>query len=74
MCPITTLPLERVVPDGGVTIGEHYIPAGTKIGTATLAIHMNTDIYGDDPAEFKPEPWIQAPAEQVKRMDNCFFG
>ena len=74
MCPITTLPLERVVPDGGIRIGEHYIPAGSKIGTATQAIHLNTDIYGDDAAEFKPERWTQAPTEQVRRMDKYFFG
>ena len=74
MCPITTLPLERVVPEGGVTIDKHYIPAGIKIGTAAPAVHMNTDIYGEDAAEFNPERWQQASAVQAKRMDKYFFG
>lgn len=74
LCPITALPLERVVPKGGIRIGEYFVPAGTKIGTATPAIHLNRDIYGNDAIKFRPERWSQASPAQAKRMDKYFFG
>ncbi|KAL9619348.1 MAG: hypothetical protein Q9160_006028 [Pyrenula sp. 1 TL-2023] len=74
LCPITTLPLERIVPDGGVEIGGHHVPAGTKIGVTAPAIHSNPEIFGQDVAQFRPERWLEGDAAQIKVMEKCFFG
>ncbi|EXJ56365.1 uncharacterized protein A1O5_12632 [Cladophialophora psammophila CBS 110553] len=56
--PFVTIPLERVVPRGGVVIAGKHIPAGTTIGSAAKVIHHNRELYGEDVEEFRPERWL----------------
>lgn len=74
LCPISTLPLERIIPYGGLNIDQHHIPAGTKIGMATPTIHMNPSIYGHDAATFRPERWMDLDRTKVERMNKYFSG
>ena len=52
--------LPREVLPGGLTIDEHYFPAGTVVGTSAYAIHHNEEYY-PDPFAYQPERWIIDP-------------
>lgn len=57
--------LPRVVPAEGATLCGRRFPAGTIVGASAFVTHRNTDIWGPDAAEFKPERWLEGkvPAE-----------
>lgn len=57
------LPLWRVVPDGGVEVAGHFIPAGTNVGVNPWVAHRNQEVWGADAEDFRPERWLEAQAE-----------
>ena len=67
------MPLERIVPEGGAQLCGSFIPEGTVVGIHAWVIHRDEDIYGRDASEFRPERWLEADAEQLKRMERCFL-
>lgn len=71
--PGVSMPLERVVPSTGATICGINLPAGTVVGVNPAVVHYDTDAYGDDAAEFRPERWLESSEEQLKAMKRCFF-
>ncbi|KAH7042246.1 pisatin demethylase [Macrophomina phaseolina] len=64
-------PLLRVVPPGGAVIAGTFFPEGTTVGVNAWVAHYNEDIWGKDAMHFRPERWLEASAEQLKRMDAC---
>jgi cytochrome P450 len=70
MHPGVQYPLERVVPSGGSKLCGLYIPAGTIVGVNAAVIHRNTDIFGADANEFRPERWLEDDDEKIKTMDR----
>ena len=71
--PSVALPLERFVPEGGATICGQYLPAGTNVSMSAPVIHTNTDVWGNDADQFRPERWIDADAETLRTMDRNFL-
>ncbi|PPJ54798.1 hypothetical protein CBER1_04029 [Cercospora berteroae] len=82
--PAVTMPLERVVPAGGllVTIPNPkneskaetvHLPAGTRIGAAPNVLNTLPSVFGPDALEFRPERWLQASPEQLSKMERCYF-
>ncbi|KAH7122797.1 cytochrome protein [Dendryphion nanum] len=65
--PATGLPLWRVVPEGGVELGEHWLPAGTNIGINSWVAHYDKSIFGEDAHIFRPERWEEAKIEGGER-------
>jgi cytochrome P450 len=69
--------LERIVPEGGLQIGEHYIPKDTVIGISPWVVHYDKDVFGDDVDTFRPERWEDDNAEgtkqRLKDMERAFF-
>ena len=63
--------LERYVPAGGATICGHYLPAGTVVSMNAWSVHQNKHVFGDDAQEFRPERWIDADEEALKRMGRA---
>ncbi|KAI9662210.1 MAG: hypothetical protein M1821_008376 [Bathelium mastoideum] len=58
--PGVGLPLERIVPTGGIKLPNGpYLKAGTKIGMTAPVVHMNEEVFGMDPSAFMPERWLQ---------------
>ncbi|KAJ5146150.1 uncharacterized protein N7515_000714 [Penicillium bovifimosum] len=47
----------RVVPKGGCTIEDIYLPEGTIVGSQAYLVHRQPDIF-PDPEAFKPERWL----------------
>ncbi|CAD6446130.1 eb34554e-537a-4da1-8134-b00c23a8627e [Sclerotinia trifoliorum] len=67
---------ERVVPTGGETIGDTYIPGGTNIGINMGALCRNP-CFGEAPETYRPERWIEADVErlaEMKRVHGLLFG
>jgi cytochrome P450 len=54
----TGLPMQRVVPAGGATIANRFIPAGSTVGINAWVAHRNTSIYGPDAEQWRPERWL----------------
>lgn len=62
------LPLERVVPSGGVTICGEYIAPGTIVGMNAWVAHRDRETFGEDADMWRPERWL-VEAETRKRME-----
>lgn len=71
--PAVGLTMERIVPGAGVTLAGHFLPRGTIVGCSAWVIHQDTQVFGSDAAEFRPERWIEATPEQRKKMNSCLF-
>lgn len=68
--PSVSFPLERVVPEGGTTLCGVHLEAGTVVGANPAVIHHDTNIFGEDAAEFRPERWTESAEDRVKVMDR----
>ncbi|KAI7927357.1 hypothetical protein M0657_003002 [Pyricularia oryzae] len=56
--PVIGMALPRRVPDGGVRIGDDFLPAGTTVGCNPVSLHRNKDIFGPDADIYNPERWL----------------
>jgi cytochrome P450 len=50
--------LPRVVPQGGLTIGDRTFPAGTILSVNPWVMHHSKEIWGIDAHEFNPDRWL----------------
>lgn len=73
MHPAAGLPLERVVPPQGMEICGHRVPSGTIVGCNAWVIHRREEIFGPDVDIYRPERWLEADGEQLKRMNANMF-
>ncbi|KIX10083.1 uncharacterized protein Z518_01164 [Rhinocladiella mackenziei CBS 650.93] len=71
MHPAVGLLLERHVPKGGVTLGDHFLPEGTIVGVNPWVAARNRQVYGEDADNFRPERWLEASPEQLAAMDRA---
>lgn len=71
--PAVSMPLERVVPEGGMNICNVYLPAGTVVGMNPSVVHHDKTAFGEDAAAFRPERWIEASDERLKLMERSFI-
>ena len=71
--PGVGFPLERYVPESGLSVGDTRLPPGTIVSMSAPVIHQNKDIFGEDPHQFRPERWIEADGEQLKAMNRAFL-
>ncbi|KAI8255633.1 hypothetical protein K4K56_007815 [Colletotrichum sp. SAR 10_98] len=63
--PAVGLPLERIVPAGGVTIAGCFFPAGSVVGINGWVQHRNKAFFGEDADSFNPNRWL---IEDEKRL------
>ncbi|KAI8949914.1 cytochrome P450 [Xylaria longipes] len=68
--PATGLPMERVVPEGGATINGRFFPAGTIVGINCWVAHRNTQVFGADADEFRPERWLINDEDKLAAMNR----
>lgn len=66
--PAVGLSMERLVPEGGLTIAGKFVPGGTIVGCNPWVINYREDIFGSDAAKYRPERWIDADEEQQSAM------
>ncbi|KAI5459347.1 cytochrome P450 [Mariannaea sp. PMI_226] len=71
--PATQLPLERVVPEGGVTISGHYFPPGTIVGINSWVAHYDPRFFGEDADTFRPERWLNVSQDEITLMNQYWM-
>ena len=64
--PPIGFPLERIVPDAGLTVEDYHIPPGTRVSMNPWAVHREIGLYGEDPDVWRPERWMCA--EEKKKV------
>ncbi|KAF7958363.1 hypothetical protein EAE96_001912 [Botrytis aclada] len=60
--------LPRIVPDGGVVVDGHFIPAGTSISQTHISLHHNASIF-PSPEKFDPDRWLR---DEEKVLEKYF--
>ncbi|KAK3394933.1 cytochrome P450-like protein [Podospora didyma] len=71
--PAPGLPMERIVPEGGLEIAGHYVKGGTIVGCSAWVIHRNKDVFGEDVEAFRPERWLVNDEVKVKMMNGTML-
>lgn len=67
--------LERVVPDGGLTLSNgSTIPPGTIVGLNPWVIHRDASVFGPDVESFVPERWLQRDGESDEAFEARMKG
>lgn len=66
--PVAGVTFSRVVPEGGAYLAGYHFRAGQVIGINYWAASRNTQYFGEDAAEFRPERWLDDP-EDAKRAN-----
>ena len=75
LIPAVAMPLARTVPDGGAEICGRYFPVGTVVGIHAWVAHQNTEVFGNDAAQFRPERWLKNETNeaQLAKMEHYFL-
>jgi len=68
--PSFCLPLERIVPAGGITISGHFLEEGTVVGMNPYVVNRDRETYGEDADDWRPERWMGISEEQWRKMDG----
>ncbi|KAH8653524.1 cytochrome P450 [Xylariales sp. PMI_506] len=60
--------LPRVIPKGGMTIGERTFLEGTTVSINPWVLHHSKEIWGDDADEWNPDRWLVDDAAELERF------
>lgn len=75
LLPSIVYQLLRYVPEGGLTVDNMFIPAGTSVGISPIAQNRDQAIWGPDADEFRPERWLEDEARgRYFETANMTFG
>ena len=64
------LMLKDAPPEGDYLDDGTFIPGSTAIGFCSWAVHRNKAVFGPDAKVYRPERWLEAPPEQLARMER----
>ncbi|KKA24449.1 Cytochrome P450 (Eurofung) [Rasamsonia emersonii CBS 393.64] len=69
--PPISFPLERIVPEPGLTLdgGRYYLPGGTRVLMNPWSVHRDEQMFDKDPDVWRPERWL-CDEQQKKAMYN----
>ncbi|EME82106.1 uncharacterized protein MYCFIDRAFT_139090 [Pseudocercospora fijiensis CIRAD86] len=67
--PVVAVPLEQVVPKGGLTLSGTYFPAGTIIGCSPFVVARDEKLF-PHPDTFRPERWLEASGQNLLAMER----
>lgn len=73
---VTNISLSRVAPRNGLHLHGYFVPGGTVLGCNPTTFARNTDLFGPDAGEFKPERWLSGDEDHVRTLEryNLLFG
>ncbi|KAJ5921118.1 hypothetical protein N7466_009444 [Penicillium verhagenii] len=82
MHPGVGLMLERIVPQGGLSLPDgRFVPEGTAVGMNPWVINKNEEVFGENTDDFVPERWLQGAGEtdevfqaRFSKMKGTDFG
>ena len=49
----------KIVPKGGATINDYFLPEGIRIGQSIMGIERSKEIFGKDADQYRPERWLE---------------
>jgi cytochrome P450 len=67
------LPLERIVPEGGVEVCGEFLPEGTIVGMNAWVVHRDEETFGPDADSWQPDRWLGKDEAAVKKMENSLL-
>ncbi|RBA15626.1 hypothetical protein FPRO05_12233 [Fusarium proliferatum] len=67
--PAVGFTMPRVVPKGGKRLAGRLFPEGTIVGINPWVAHHNTDIFGQDADEFRPERWLSSSQQTIEKKE-----
>jgi Cytochrome P450 len=67
--PAVGMPLQRVVPAGGLVIGGRLYRPGTLIGMSPLETHLDSRAYGSDAPEWRPDRWLTDDRTELEKYN-----
>lgn len=68
-CPVP-MGLPRVVPAGGLDIGDEHFTEGTTVSINPWVMHLSKEIWGPDAREFNPDRWLK---DDAAALDGYFM-
>jgi len=80
MCSPVSIGHYKVVPAGGDTIADTFLPAGTAIGHNSLALTRNRAVFGQNVHIFRPERFLEPECDEgtrayrLRSLDIIFGG
>lgn len=68
---LLTIPfeVERVVPKGGITILNHFLPEGTTVGANPYVINRHKATFGEDAECWRPDRWLEGGEGHRKKLE-----
>ena len=68
--PVIAQPMPRMVPIGGMNVGDYYLPPGTTVGASAQVVQRNKSIFGEDADTFNPSRWENISPEKARTMNS----
>ncbi|KAF1956651.1 cytochrome P450 [Byssothecium circinans] len=63
----------RVVPQGGMMLYGHKVPAKTVVNTSSYLLNRHPSVWGSDSFEFRPERWLGSNAAHLDKYMTSFY-
>jgi benzoate 4-monooxygenase len=70
----SSLGLPRLVTGNGITLQNHFFPAGTTLSVPAYTIHHSKEIWGEDADSFRPERWEKLSERQKEAFIPFSYG
>ncbi|KAH7211243.1 cytochrome P450 [Fusarium oxysporum] len=71
MHPSVAMPLERYVPNTGLTLPDgSFVPPGASVGLNPYIIGRNEKVWGKNADEFRPDRWLKAEDESEEEYQR----
>ncbi len=71
--PPFCLPLERVVPAGGVTMCGQYFAEGTVLGMNPYVVNRHRPTFGEDVDSWRPERWLGHDEDHRRKLEQSIM-
>ncbi|KAF2622216.1 cytochrome P450 [Macroventuria anomochaeta] len=66
--------MPRYAPAQGLQLPNgFFVPAGYRVGINPFVVHRDTGLFGEDAGIFRPERWLEADKEQLRRMNSAIL-
>ncbi|KAK0553836.1 hypothetical protein OC846_002367 [Tilletia horrida] len=63
--------LPRLIPEPGTHVLGRFFPAGSVLSVPTYTMHRSEEWWGKDAEQYRPERWLEADAETLKRFEKA---
>lgn len=63
--------LPRDVGLQGYQLGKYFLLPGVQVAASPFVTGRDAEVFGEKTDEFRPKRWLEASAEDLKRMERC---